>query len=213
MKNFSVLLIATLICLSACTQPPAEKAPQEENTPMLDESLSALFKDIIVVKMHLFSAMENLDDEEAYPYAGTPIPAEHHSLLDEELLKHPDALWACYKTQDDFYIIRTAGPQVPNQLVLCRFDPASGKLKKIRDLSSAWCENDICHQQDAWLADLDLDQHLELIIRTRMLSYEGQSKEGDFQVFTQTGDGNFQPGKADLAVKETYVFHEWMEKG
>lgn len=206
------LLLNLTVCLfffGNCSNPTTEEKPSQEESMMLgfDESFESLFEEIIVVKMHLFSSLDQqLPD---YPYVGNKLSEEHYSNLDESLLENTGwGIYATYKVQDDMYILRVPSKEFSNELILCSKDPNSGKLVKNQVLANAWCHPEKCHQQDAWLADLDLDQHLELIIRGKDMNKDGKVTGSLYRVMTQNGDGNFEIGKEEIASAPTYVMEE-----
>ncbi len=208
MKYF-FFLVGCFFMLSCSNQNDTnntESEAVEMEKPTFDKSFESLFEEIIVVKMHLFSSLDqSLPD---YPYVGKKLSEKHFNYLSEELLENPGwGIYATYKVQDDMYILRVPSKEFSNELVLCSIDTETGKLVKNQVLANAWC-NGRCHQQDGWLADLDLDQHLELIIRGKDTNAEGKVVGSVYKVMTQNGDGNFQIGKEAIASAPTYVLQE-----
>jgi hypothetical protein len=196
------------IFLIGCTNSSQEGTTTETPKMMeLNTDLASLFEDIIVVKMHLFSTADpTLKD---YPYIGKPIATNLHQYLDESLLENAEmGLFATYKVQNQYYVLRVPSREFSNELVLCRLDESTGKLKKVEVLANGWCRTERCHQQDAWLADLDLDQQLELIIRSRDENKEGKIVGNLFRVKTEDGRGGFVIGKDSLANPTSYVLME-----
>lgn len=200
------LLILLVLASIGCGNPP--ETPAEEPKPIsLNPDLEALFEDIIVVKMHLFSTVDQqLTD---YPYVGKKIDPALHTHLDESLLNNAEmGIFATYKVQNEYYILRVPSREFSNELVLCRLNEKTGKLEKVETLANGWCRTEKCHQQDAWLADLDLDQELELIIRSRDEDNEGKIVGSLFRVKTEDGRGGFVIGKDSLANPTSYVLME-----
>lgn len=198
-----MLLLGALCALSACNQ--TEK-PQE--APKKSDALTAFMEQVepvIVVKMHLFP-IANVADESEYPYAGTPVTEEQAPLLDEALAAHmrEGGLWVCYKVQDDLLIFRTKGGDEHSKLILARANHDSGKIEQLDVVAWYTCDEQGCDHQEAWLADLDLDNHLELVLRHQKKDASGQVVSDEYTVLTQKGDGNFQPGLDSLLVKENY---------
>lgn len=208
MKNILFLTIGLFIfgCSNPSTEAPKNDTTEPESVK-LNESLNALFEDIIVVKMHFFSTIDK--ELKDYPYIGKKIETNLHQYLDESLLVNAEmGIFATYKVQEDYYILRVPSKDFSNELVLCTLDKASGKLKKVEVLANTWCRTDRCHQQDAWLADLDLDQELELIVRSRDENNEGKIVGNLFRVYAANGRGGFDVGKNDLANPTSYVLME-----
>ncbi len=198
-----VLLLGAFFSLSACKQ---TDKPQE--APAKNDALTVFMEQVepvIVVKMHLFP-MANVADEAEYPYAGTPVTEAQASLLDDALKAHlqQDGLWVCYKVQDDLLIFRTRGGDEHSKLILARANHDTGKIEQLEVVAWYTCDAEGCDHQEAWLADLDLDNHLELVLRHQKKDANGQIVSDEYTVLTQKGDGNFRPGLDSLLVKENY---------
>ncbi len=198
-----VLLLGAICALSACNQ--ADK-PQE--APAQNDALTAFMEQVepvIVVKMHLFP-LANVAEAAEYPYSGTPVTEAQASLLDDALKAHlaQDGLWVCYKVQDDLLIFRTGGGDAHSKLILARANHDTGKIEQLDVVAWYTCDDQGCDHQEAWLADLDLDNHLELVLRHQKKDASGQVVSDEYTVLTQKGDGNFQPGLDSLLVKENY---------
>ena len=201
-----VVTLFSICFLIACNSTNEGNTETTEETDIImDDNLSGLFEDAVVVKLHAFSLQDQMNTDD-YPYGGKEIPKDLYSHLDENIVAKAnetgEAIFACYALQDGLYILRVPGEGNSKRSELCTLG-ASGKLEINQHLAHAWCENDRCGQQDAWLADLDLDNHLELITRSATLEAETEV-ESDFKVYTQSGDGNFVEGKGELAVKEHF---------
>ncbi|RMD70230.1 MAG: hypothetical protein D6818_09375 [Bacteroidetes bacterium] len=198
-----VLLLGALWFASACNQPAKQQeAPQES------DALAAFMEQvepIIVVKMHLFP-LANVAEASEYPYSGTPVTEAQAALLDDALKAHleNEGLWVCYKVQDDLLIFRTGGGDTHSKLVLARANHDTGKIEQLDVVAWYTCDEQGCDHQEAWLADLDLDNHLELVLRHQKKDASGNLIADEYTVLTQKGDGNFQPGLDSLLVKENY---------
>lgn len=197
----ALALLATLV--TSCTQQREEKAQATAR-----ESLAAFLEQVesvVVVKMHLYP-MTSVTEATDYPYRGQPIGEAHVALLDEALRKQLEegGLWACYRMQDELLVFRTGGNEHHSKLVLARADTTSGKIEQIDLIAWYSCDAQGCDHQEAWLADLDLDNHLELVLRRQKKNAEGQLEADEYRVLTQKGDGRFRPGLENLLVRENY---------
>lgn len=166
------------------------------------------FEDVTVVKMHLFSPAKV--DSTEYPYFGKLLPVEAINHLEKKLAQtNKQGLYACYKMQEGFYLLRAPNDNLSNALVLCRWDKEQDKLVQTMPLSFSYCREGICHQQDAWLTDLDLDNQLELITRSREKKENKDAPSNlTFKVLMQDGSGKFVPGKKDIVNYNSYVFED-----
>ncbi len=194
----------------ACQQNTANQQAADETVAM--NPIKDLFEEQIVVKMHLFGTQEEMPDAEMYPYTGKAIEGDALQYLGEGLQPgETGKVYACYHTENnDFYILRVPGKYVAGDLALAKWNPASNKLEKIQDLASIACDEGVCHQQDAWLTDLDDDRTLELVVHSRSTDENGNVTEENFTVLSQTADGKFEKSNeqmAALAVKDRYVLH------
>lgn len=212
MKKFIYLL--PVILAFSCTEPGTgteKKEPETMAAHEADPALNDLFEIVNVVKMHLFAA-RMAEPSADYPYLGKPIPAGMMTLLSESLLPEgAKPVYACYYTENSHhYILRVPGKNDTWDLVLARWDKDAGKLVKASHLCYYICEDGSCQQQDSWLADLDDNRLLELIVRVQVKDANGNVTEDQFDVLTDSGAGVF--GKtsselASLALKENYVMN------
>lgn len=191
-------------------QGTAAETPAAE-TPAMNP-VKDLFEEQIVVKMHLFGTQEAMPDAEMYPYAGKAIEGDALQHLGDGLQPgEVGQVYACYHVENnDFYILRVPGKYASSDLALARWNDAAGKLEKVYDLASIACDEGVCHQQDAWLTDLDDDRTLELVIHSRSTDEKGNITEENFAVLSQDASGNFTASNeqlAALAVKDRYVLH------
>lgn len=199
--SFLVLAVAM-----GCRQESTQTSVSEAEPAKIDQAFAQLFDTVNVVKMHVFSAAESAN----YPYSGTAIEAEHQAWLSDELKPgEGGAVYACYWLEnDDSYLLRIRQDKSSNLLVLARFDPESGKLKKINDLATHVCNASECKQMDAWFIDLDDDRDLELITLSMTLDTLGNKMAEEFAVMARNDQGIFV--KADeklaaLAPQDRYV--------
>ncbi len=199
----TLALLAALAAGTGCKQQPDEKAQADAPDPLA--AFLEQVEPVVVVKMHLYP-MASVADAADYPYQGQPLGEAHAALLDEALQRQLEegGLWACYKVQDDLLIFRTGGDEGHSKLVLARADTASGKIEQIDVVAWYSCDARGCDHQEAWLADLDLDNHLELVLRHQKKDAQGRLEADEFTVLTQKGDGRFRPGLEHLLVKENY---------
>lgn len=213
MKKLFYLLTLTLAV--AC-QPKTDNQEASGLTPDAAPAsinpIKDLFEEQNVVKMHLFATQEMTPDPEMYPYTGKVIEGDALQYLGKDLAREDGQnVYATYHVENnDLYILRVPGKYVVGDLALARWNASSGKLEKIHDLAHIACDEGVCHQQDAWLTDLDDDRTLELIIHSRSTDEKGNVTAEEFNVLSQDADGNFVKSKeelAQLAVKDRYVLH------
>lgn len=214
MKQLVLFILA--IGIFGCNQDPApaEAAttdPAPAAQPAVNETVQNLFEEVNVVKMHLFGTKEADPKLETYPYAGKPIGEAELKFLSEDM--HPNeigSVYACYRTENNgFYILRVPGKYASSDLVLAKWDANSSKLVKIMDLAMLQCDEGLCHQQDAWLTDLDDDRSLELVIR-KASNDNGKVSEEEFTVLAQQPPGSFTKAPdalASLAPQTSYVLN------
>jgi hypothetical protein len=209
MKNFSYLLV--LIAFTACqqNQPSTPAATAPDNTPSVNEAVKNVFEEVNVVKMHLFATQETAPNADNYPYVGKAVGKDLLPMLGEGLQPSGEfGVFTCYYTENGkFFILRVPGKYVSGDLALARWDATANKLAKVTDLAYIQCDEGVCHQQDAWLTDLDDSRTLELILKSRHTE-NGALKEEQFTVMTEDGKGGFVQADAkltSLAIKDNYV--------
>ncbi len=161
--------------------------------------------------MHLFGTNEAEPTAENYPYVGKPIEEAQMKFLAADLQPNEiGSVYACYRTENNnFYILRVPGKYASSDLVLAKWDAATSKLVKVLGLASLQCDEGLCHQQDAWLTDLDDDRSLELVIR-KQTNDNGKISDAAFQVLAQQPPGSFTPAPeslASLAPPTSYVLN------
>lgn len=180
----------------------------EQPAASINGEFKDLFEEVNVVKMHLFAAHEPEPNPDNYPYVGKPVPSALAQYLPDGL-QVEKGVFACYRTENSgHYILRVPDQAGTSDLVLCRWDPKAGKLAKVADLAFLRCTNGNCQQQDAWLADLDDNRLLELIVRSHKRDSKGMVTDETFDVMTDDGSGSFTKSNeqlASLAVKSNYV--------
>lgn len=210
-KILTFLLAVSLFACNSTSDQSNESANEDmqSNVEKGSAEIDKLFEVVNVVKMHLFSVSDENPDAESYPYVGKVIPKKMHDSLGENLKGKEGNIHACYLTENsDHYILRIPSESKSGDLVLAQWDEASQKLIKINDLTHLSCEDGTCHQQDAWLTDLDDDRDLELVIRKHTRDDQGNISEEQFMVSTDNGSGKFDTAPealAALAVKDRYV--------
>ncbi|MCB9341462.1 MAG: hypothetical protein H6577_25345 [Lewinellaceae bacterium] len=188
----------------------AAPAGDEMKTSAVNEDFKNLFEEVNVVKMHLFASHEANPNPDNYPYVGKPITGNMTQYLPPDAQANgTGGVFACYRTENSgHYILRIPGKDASSDLVLCKWDGAAGKLKKVAYLAFLQCENGTCYQQDSWLADLDDNRLLELIVRSQKRDSKGMISDETFDVITDDGTGSFTKSNeqlASLAVKSNYV--------
>jgi hypothetical protein len=210
-----VLLIA-MLGFFGCKQDPAAadsttSTPAPAAQPAVNEAVQDLFEEVNVVKMHLFGTNELDPKLENYPYAGKPIGEAELKYISEDM--HPNeigSVYACYRTENNgFYILRVPGKYASSDLVLAKWDANASKLVKVMDLAMLQCDEGLCHQQDAWLTDLDDDRSLELVIR-KASNDNGKVSGEEFTVLAQQPPGSFTKAPealATLAPTTSYVLN------
>ena len=213
MKN--LILYLPLLFLIACqpnnpSEQKAEPMPEKADMKMADPAIMSFFEEVNVVKMHLFSTTEAMPNSDDYPYTGKAITGDALNFLSEDLKPSElDGAYGCYHTENsDHFILRVPGQSGSNSLVLARWNSNDRKLYKIMDLASLDCSKGACEQQDAWLADLDDNRTMELIIRKQTLGKNAADTNESFMVLTDDGNGQFvktDEKLASLAVKDNYV--------
>ncbi len=204
-----------ILLFVACGQPGNQGTETNEKgkEPMgqkVDEGLMGLFEEVNVVKMHLFGTAEAEPNPDNYPYTGKVIAGDAVGMLGEGLQPNDiGSVYACYYTENSgHFILRVPGKNASSDLVLAKWDAKTGKLMKVADLAYLMCDEGICHQQDAWLADLDDNRTLELIVRKHTRDAQGNVSDESFEVLTDQGMGDFVGANellASLAVKYNYV--------
>lgn len=206
------LAVFTFGCQENSQQTPETTAPDTAVVPGPAQSFLELFEEVNVVKMHLFATAEATPTPDKYPYVGKPITGEALQLLGNDLSPGEGNVFACYRTENSgHFILRVPGKYADNDLAMAKWDADAGKLKKVADLASLWCDEGACNQQDAWLADLDDSRTLELILRSFHKDEKGKLSDEQFTVMTDDGTGNFKPAGEELtllAVKENYVMRK-----
>ncbi len=204
-----------IFILVACNQPNDQGAETNEKakepiSQKIDEGLMTLFEEVNVVKMHLFGTTEMEPNPEEYPYTGKAISGDAIGMLGEGLQPNDiGAVYACYYTENSgHFILRVPGKYASSDLALAKWDAVTGKLVKINDLALLTCDEGICDQQDAWLADLDDNRTFELIVRKHTRDAQGNVSDENFEVLTDQGMGDFVDATellVSLAVKANYV--------
>ncbi len=199
----------------ACSQPADKDSNENKNMDMkkqgkADPDLMSMFEMVNVVKMHLFSTNEAAPNPEDYPYTGKLLTDKVLSSLEEGLQpSEGGSVYACYYTENSgHYILRKSDKDASNTLLIAKWDDEKGELTKVADLAYLMCEDGTCQQQDAWLADLDDNRALELIIRRHTRDSQRNISEEHFEVLTDKGAGVFEKTNeqlASLAVKDNYV--------
>ena len=203
-----IIYFVPLLLLLACQQKPtndaADKKMDAKKDMMANPALLGFFEEVNVVKMHLFAAAEAMPDAESYPYVGKEINGEALAFLNDDV-KGDGAVYACYHTENsNHFIVR----QSSGNLVIAKWDAGQKKLMKVQDLAYLMCEDGNCNQQDSWLADLDDNRTMELIVRKHTRDAQGNISDESFEVLTDDGKGHFTKTNeqlASLAIKDNYV--------
>lgn len=178
----------------------------------IDTSFRKMFEEINMVKMHFFGTSELEPNKDDYPYTGQKIEGDAAKFLGDGLQSNETgAVYATYKAENyNLYVLRVPGKYASSDLALAKWDDASKKLVKIYDLANLQCDEGLCHQQDAWLTDLDDDRVLDLVVRSHS-NDNGKISDEKFMVMAQPSPGNFAQapeGLASLAPQTSYVLHE-----
>jgi hypothetical protein len=213
MKKLVVLLLA--IGLFGCNQDPAPteaENPAPAAQPTINEGFQNLFESVNVVKMHLFGTNVADPKTEDYPYVGKPIGEADLKFLSPDLQPNEvGSVYACYRTENNgFFILRVPGKYASSDLALAKWDSNANQLIKVMDLAMLQCDEGMCHQQDAWLTDLDDDRSLELVIR-KQVNDNGKISNEEFSVLAQQPPGSFTKAPenlASLAPPTSYVFQK-----
>lgn len=211
-----VLVSALFACKNEANAPDNAQAATSENaqSQTIDSTFQNLFEEVNVVKMHLFGTNEAEPKQEDYPYSGKIIDEGFMKYLGDGIQPNEiGSVYACYRTEvSNFYILRVPGKYASSDLVLAKWDAASSKLVKVLDLANIQCDEGLCHQQDAWLTDLDDDRTLELVTRS-FTNDNGKISNETFAVLSQQSPGNFTKAPealASLAPPTSYVMHQKM---
>jgi len=208
-----VLLLFVLSIISCNQDPtPATTATANPAKSNINEDFQKLFEEVNVVKMHLFGTNEAEPTVDDYPYVGKVIEEASLKYLGDGLQPNEiGSIYACYRTEvSNFYILRVPGKYASSDLVLASWDEASSKLVKVLDLANTQCDEGVCHQQDAWLTDLDDDRSLELVIRSYS-NDNGKISDESFSVLSQGSPGKFTKAPealASLAPPTSYVMYQ-----
>ena len=214
---FSVFFSFVFCC---CSNNEGNSSTEQKTMPAntiaqnIDTTFQHLFEEVNVVKMHMFGTNELEPKQEDYPYSGKMIEEKFMKYLGEGLQPNEiGSVYACYRTEVyNFYILRVPGKYASSDLVLAKWDNAASKLVKLMDLASIQCDEGLCHQQDAWLTDLDDDRVLDLVIRS-LTNDNGKISNETFTVMAQPTPGNFVKAPdslASLAPMTSYVPHQKM---
>ncbi len=216
MKNFFYLLVCLPFMACQSNQPSSQDTEDVDapSTPAVNAAVYNLFDEVNILKMHVFSTLEEDPDAENYPYTGTQFGEDLLPFLPDGIQPNEaGGVFACYRVENNnLYVLRIPGQNISSDLILCRWNDAAGKLEKITDLANYRCEGDNCIQQDAWLADLDDDRVYELI--TAKMSYGANGKlmgDENFSVFSQDAEGRFVPASeliASLVISGNYKMHQ-----
>ncbi|MCC6725234.1 MAG: hypothetical protein IT258_12040 [Saprospiraceae bacterium] len=210
---FAILVFGFIGCKqeAATTETAATTEPAAKQ-PAVNETVQNLFEEVNVVKMHLFGTKEAEPTQEKYPYTGKLVNEADLQYFSPEL--HPNevgGVYACYRTEyNGFYILRVPGKYASSDLALAKWDANTNKLVKVMDLAMLQCDEGLCHQQDAWLTDLDDDRSLELVIR-KAENDNGKISKEEFTVLMQQPPGSFTKAPeqlASLAPPTSYVLYK-----
>ncbi|MBK8566846.1 MAG: hypothetical protein IPN76_26830 [Saprospiraceae bacterium] len=213
MKQLVVLLL--ILGLFGCNQDPAPAEasnPAPAAQPTINEGFQNLFEEVNIVKMHLFGTKEAEPKIDDYPYVGKPIGESELKFLSPDLQPNEiGSVYACYRTEyNGFYILRVPGKYSSSDLALAKWDANANQLIKVMDLAMLQCDEGMCHQQDAWLTDLDDDRSLELVIR-KQVNDNGKISNEEFSVLAQQPPGSFTKAPdnlASLAPQTSYVLQK-----
>lgn len=216
MKKLAILMVA--VGLFGCKQDPAptETTSNKDTAPakpVVAEAIQNLFEEVNVVKMHIFGTNDAEPKQDEYPYVGKPVGENELKYLSDDLQPNEiGSIYAIYRTENsNFYILRVPGKYASSNIALAKWDPNASKLVKVMDLATMQCDEGMCHQQDAWLTDLDDDRSLDLIVRSQT-NDNGKISDEVFNVFYQQPPGSFTqaPEKlAALAPQTSYVLQKF----
>jgi hypothetical protein len=202
MKQLVILLL--VLGLFGCKQdPPATEATNTAPPaqPSINEGFQNLFEEVNVVKMHLYGTKEAEPKVGDYPYVGKAIGEADMKFLSTDLQPNEiGSVYACYRTENNgFFILRVPGKYASSDLALAKWDGNANQLVKVMDLAMLQCDEGMCHQQDAWLTDLDDDRNLELVIR-KQVDDNGKVSNDEFSVLAQQPPGSFTKATDQLAA-------------
>lgn len=212
-KNIFHLILFLSFGLFSCQSNDASQTAQQSELPAMSaaqKAIDALFpEETFVIKMHLFSVLDPSGD---YPYQGKAVAESAFTHFSDDLKeKAKSGLFACYKIQEGYYIMRAAGKYAPTDLILCQFNENTEKLEQTQLLSYLWCDEGVCNQQDAWLTDLDTDNDLEMLIRERHINEAGATEEDQLTGYWKNAAGQFEEGSIETLRKESFVFEKVMQ--
>ncbi len=215
MKNLTYLFALVLFAACQPNQPAQDAADTKDKVEegTANQSVMDLFEEVNVLKMHLYSTLEDDPEGETYPYAGKQFGEDTFGFLPDGVQPNEvGGVFGTYRVENtNFYILRVPGQEVSSDLVLCKWDGAANKLRKVIDLASYRCDGQSCRQQDAWLTDLDDDRVHELVLRTADVDATGKALNEKFVVLSQDAEGNFKPSNeliTSLAIEEYYRLHK-----
>ena len=197
--------------LFSCQSTESNQSVTESNQEnAAKKALDAFFEEVNPVKIHFFSSMNPDVTPEEYPYVGKQIDGASQSLF-KNVVAGNAPIFGSYRTEyGGYYIVRSDGVG-SGDLLLAWWDEASKHLKKVSDLASINCSEGLCMNKNSWLADLDDNRTLELIVRVTETYDDGTITNETFEVFTDNGKGGFDPASAELtslAIKDNYVMAE-----
>lgn len=176
----------------------------QNSVPAQLQELLALFPNLPPNQMHLYSILVGTNIE-SYPFIGETVAFNMYGLFDANSASvfqqsYRLGTYAIGKI-GDLYILRVPGNKGSNSINLYRLQ--GGKLTVEMPLALANDEPSVNVQQDAWLKDLNNDGKIEIILRQTSAPQGGNSQDV-IRVFTQAGDGSFQPSFAIKVNKDEY---------
>lgn len=168
----------------------------QNSVPAQLQELLSLFPNLGPNQMHLYSILVGTNIE-SYPFIGETIAFNMYGLFDPNSTSvfqqsYRLGAYALGKI-GDMYILRVPGNKGSNSISLYRLK--GGKLIQEMPLAFANDEPTVNVQQDAWLKDLNNDGKIEIILRQTSAPQGGNSQDV-IRVFSQAGDGSFQPSFA-----------------
>jgi heat shock protein HslJ len=156
-------------------------------------SLLKLFPGLPPNQTHFYSIVAP-DKFASYPFVGETIPPTMFDLFDPSsasMFRQASTLGAYAVGKiGDLYILRVPGNKGANTIALYLLK--NNKLAVEMPLAIANDEPSVNIQQDAWLADLDRDGKLEVIVR-QISAPQGGTAQDVIRAFAQVADGSYQP--------------------
>lgn len=181
-KAFLFHFVIGLMLVASCSRPSAERK-------RFDSYFTQAFTGDT---LHFYSA-EYPNEVATYPFAGKELPFDLYSLFGPELATNwSDLGYGVYAVArvGALYVLRIPGRYTADQLALYRWEN-DGMLHYLATLSSKWCDEGWCNQQDGWLIDLNGNDRLDLVTHYAQIDDKNNPFQTELSVKLQDDIGFF----------------------